>query len=96
MEDDLLAKCWETYAKYPTEEQGGPLLFLTMLNLLTATNEQVASTHLTHLKNPKLSDYDGENILTLVRHVCHLLKCLSAFECPDPSAFFHMISTKLL
>jgi hypothetical protein len=46
MEDDLLAKCWESYSKYsPPEEQGGPLLFLTsMLTLLTASNEQVAST----------------------------------------------------
>jgi hypothetical protein len=39
-----------------------------MLNLLTASNEQVASTHLTHLKNLKLSDYDGKNILTLISH----------------------------
>jgi hypothetical protein len=86
MEDDLLAKCWETYEKYRPEEQGGPLLFLTMLNLLTTSNEQVASTHLTHLRNLKLSDYDGENILTLVSHMIrHLLKRLSAFECPDPS-----------
>jgi hypothetical protein len=56
MEDDLLAKCWETYEKYLPEEQGGPLLFLTMLNLLTASNEFFAKERERKTRLPCIDD----------------------------------------
>jgi hypothetical protein len=80
----LYNKCLETYQKHPPIEHGGPLLFHSMLGHLTVSNDHVAAKHLTYLRNLKLSDFEGENVQTLVSNVRIILKRLAAFERTDP------------
>jgi hypothetical protein len=37
-----------------------------------------------YLRNLKLSDFEGENVQTLISNVCIILKRLAAFERTDP------------
>jgi hypothetical protein len=84
MDAALYNKCLETYHKHPPIEHGGPLLFHIMLGHLTVSNDRVAAKHLTYLRDLKLSDFEGENVQTLVSNVRIILKRLAAFERTDP------------
>ena len=66
MTQSLFEKCYEQFETYPTIQQGGPLLFVIMMNILVSSSE-AAIDHLKDLvKNLKINEFQGENVLRVV------------------------------
>ena len=66
MTHKLFDKCFERYDTYPPIQQGGPLLFIIMMKTLVSSSEE-ATQHLKDMvKNLKISDFKGENVLRVV------------------------------
>ena len=62
----LFDKCFECYDTYPPIQQGGPLLFIIMMKTMVSSHKE-ATQHLKDVvKNLKISDFKGENILHMV------------------------------
>jgi hypothetical protein len=49
--DSLLDKVYETYNQYPVEEQGRPLFFVIMMNLLLSNSEAAADSLILCVRN---------------------------------------------
>ena len=66
MTHKLFDKCFEQYDTYPPIQQGGPLLFIIMMKTLVSSSEE-ATQHLKDMvKNLKIADFKGENVLRVV------------------------------
>ena len=66
MTHKLFDKCFERYDTYPPIQQGGPLLFVIMMKTLISSSEE-ATQHLKDMvKNLKIADFKGENVLRVV------------------------------
>ena len=66
MTHKLFDKCFERYDTYPPIQQGGPLLFVIMMKTLVSSSEE-ATQHLKDMvKNLKIADFKGENVLRVV------------------------------
>ena len=66
MTHKLFDKCFERYDTYPPIQQGGPLLFVIMMKTLVLSSEE-ATQHLKDMvKNLKIADSKGENVLRVV------------------------------
>jgi hypothetical protein len=79
IEPRLLSKCHETYSQYPSDEQGGPLLFKIMIDQLQVSTEAATRYFLNLLRDLKVSAFDGENIdqvVSMVRAAVQRLKNL--------------------
>ena len=76
MTHKLFDKCFEHYDIYPPIQQGGPLLFIIMMKMLVSSSEE-ATQHLKDMvKNLKISDFKGENVLRVVSLIWGAYKCL--------------------
>ena len=66
MTHKLFDKCFECYDTYPPIKQGGPLLFVIMMKMLISSSEK-ATQHLKDMvKNLKIANFKGENVLRVV------------------------------
>jgi hypothetical protein len=65
-EPELVTKVNETYSEYPPAERGGPLFFKIMMDKLQNNSEDAAAYLISVVKNLKITDYDGENVNTVV------------------------------
>ena len=65
-EERLRKKVEETYNKYLPSEKGGPLYFKLMMDILQSSSEEAAKYLIKVVRNIKVTDYDGENIETVV------------------------------
>lgn len=63
---ELVTKVNETYSEYPPAERGGPLFFKIMMDKLQNNSEDAATYLISVVKNLKITDYDGENVNTVV------------------------------
>ena len=84
MERDLWGKVQEDAEPYHrTHAQGGPLIFIIMMNRLQSNSLLVVSSLQDRLKLLRLEDYDGEDVSKLVSHVRGILKRLRSLERKD-------------
>ena len=60
--DGLWEKTFEKYDQYKASEQGGPLFFILMLNVLLSNTAEAARTLETRFKNFKITSLRGEDI----------------------------------
>jgi len=87
MEDSLWEKCLETYNAYKPEEQGGPLLFIIMMNHLQSNTEEAVEYLQNALKKIQIRDYEGENVehvVSLIRGAYRRLKNLGPHDSKVP------------
>jgi hypothetical protein len=78
-EDSLVNKVNETHLKYPAVQQGGPLFFKIMLDMLQDNSEDSAEFIISQVKNLKISeekDEDVETVITKIRTAEQRLKNL--------------------
>ena len=66
IEEALLGKVLDTYYEYSRAEQGGPLLFASMMSHLQDNSAETAEFLLNTLEKLKVTDFQGENINKLV------------------------------
>lgn len=78
--DRLWEKCMEAYEEYPTEEQGGPLMFLIMIKKLVIDNESAVTYLKTKVEKMKLSDFEGEDVGRAVSLLLGAYKRLRALD----------------
>ena len=94
MTHKLFDKCFEWYDTYPPIQQGGPLLFIIMMKTLVSSSEE-ATQHLKDMvKNLKISDFKGENILRVVSLIQGAYKHLKWIK-QVPDRFVDQILTVL-
>jgi hypothetical protein len=75
--DSLYDKVYETYCQYPVEEQGGPLFFIIMMNLLLSNSEAAAESLIKRVRDLRIDAIQGENIdkaVSWLRAALHRLK----------------------
>ena len=90
----LFDKCFERYNTYLPIQQGGPLLFIIMMKTLVSSSEE-ATQHLKDMvKNLKIADFKGENILRVVSLVRGAYKHLKWIK-RVPDRFIDQILTVL-
>ena len=66
MTHKLFDKCLEHYDTYPSIQQGGPLLFVIMMKTLVSCSEEATQLLKDMVKNLKILDFIGENVLRMV------------------------------
>ena len=94
MTHKLFDKCFERYDTYPPIQQGGPLLFIIMMKMLVSSSEE-ATQHLKDMvKNLKIADFKGENVLQVVSLIRGAYKRLKWIKL-DPDRFVDQILTVL-
>jgi hypothetical protein len=76
-DDDLVLKINETYLSYPVEERGGPLFFKLLMDLLQNNSTEAAEYLVNVVKNLKITNFDGENILKVVSLIRGAVKRLT-------------------
>jgi hypothetical protein len=78
-EDTLVNKVNETHLSYPAVQQGGPLFFKIMMDMLQDNSEDSAEFIISQVKNLKISeekDEDVETVITKIRAAEQRLKNL--------------------
>jgi hypothetical protein len=76
-DENLVLKINETYLTYPVEERGGPLFFKLLMDLLQNNSAEAAEYLVNVVKNLKISNFDGENILKVVSLIRGAVKRLT-------------------
>jgi hypothetical protein len=76
-DDNLVLKINKTYLSYPEEERGGPLFFKLLMDLLQNNSAEAAEYLINVVKNLKISNFDGENILKVVSLIRGAVKRLT-------------------
>jgi hypothetical protein len=76
-DDNLVLKINETYLSYPVEERGGPLFFKLLMDLLQNNSTEAAEYLVNVVKNLKITNFDGENILKVVSLIRGAVKRLT-------------------
>jgi hypothetical protein len=77
MDENLVLKINETYLLYPVEECGGPLFFKLLMDLLQNNLAEAADYLVNVVKNLKISNFDGENVLKVVSLIRGAVKRLT-------------------
>ena len=94
MTHKLFDKCFERYDTYPPIQQGGPLLFVIMMKTLISSSKE-ATQHLKDMvKNLKIADFKGENVLRVVSLIRGAYKHLKWIK-RVPDCFVDQILTVL-
>ena len=94
MTHKLFDKCFERYDTYPPIQQGGPLLFIIMMKTLVLSSKE-ATQHLKDMvKNLKIADFKGENVLRVVSLIRGAYKRLKWIK-QVPDRFVDQILTVL-
>jgi hypothetical protein len=73
---ELHQKVIDTYNKFPSQYQGGPLYFKLVMDSLVANLERVSSALLKHMTKYKIRDTKGEDVsraVSLLRNGCDRL-----------------------
>jgi hypothetical protein len=76
-DDNLVLKINETYLSYPVKERGGPLFFKLLMDLLQNNSAEAADYLVNVVKNLKISNFDGENVLKVVSLIRGAVKRLT-------------------
>jgi hypothetical protein len=76
-DETLVLKINETYLSYPVEERGGPLFFKLLMDLLQNKSAEAAEYLVNVVKNLKISNFDGENVLKVVSLIRGAVKRLT-------------------
>lgn len=85
-EDRLHRKIEGTYNKFLPREKGGTLYFIIMMDILQSSSEEAAKYLIKTVKGIKITDYDGENVETivgLIRGAVYRLQNLRSGTNPD-------------
>ena len=94
MTHKLFYKCFEHYETYPPIQQGGPLLFIIMMKTLVSSSKE-ATQHLKDMvKNLKIANFKGENVLRVVSLIRGAYKRLKWIK-QVPDRFVDQILTVL-
>lgn len=76
-EDDLRDKVMESLTQIPQSEQGGPLFYFIMINLITSSTAEAARTLINRIRTLQIRDIPGENVFTAVSQVRGALRQLT-------------------
>jgi hypothetical protein len=76
-DENLVLKINETYLSHPVEERGGPLFFKLLMDLLQNNSAEAAEYLVNVVKNLKISNFDGENVLKVVSLIRGAVKRLT-------------------
>jgi hypothetical protein len=68
-EDSLVNKVNETHLSYPAVQQGGPLFFKIMMDMLQDNSEDSAEFIISQVKNLKISEETDENVETVISKI---------------------------
>jgi uncharacterized membrane protein YgcG len=77
-EPSLRDKVMEKITLYPRDEQGGPLFYRIMMELITTTTDQATRTMITRITNMKIRDIAGEDISQAVSSIRGALRHLTS------------------
>jgi hypothetical protein len=97
MDDNLLLKINETYLSYPESDRGGPLFFKLLMDLLQNNSAEAAEYLVNVVKNLKITNFPGENILKVVSLIRGAVKRLTNLkDATGQSALPKDLADKLL
>ena len=72
----LELKVMENYNEFPLEQQGGPLFFKLMMDVLQEASDTLADNIVDRIKKLKISDQQGEDVSVIVNLTCSAIKQL--------------------
>jgi hypothetical protein len=96
-DDNLVLKINETYLSYPESDRGGPLFFKLLMDLLQNNSAEAAEYLVNVVKNLKITNFPGENILKVVSLIRGAVKRLTNLkDATGQSALPKDLADKLL
>ena len=82
-DERLYQKCMETYERYHTMQQGGSLMLILMLLKIHNASEQYMEHLKLKVKNIKISEYEGEDVNTVVSLLISAYKMFESASTKD-------------
>ena len=79
--EDLLSKVLERYSTYQEIQQGGPLFFIIMMNILLSNTKSASKALVSQLHNLCLTKFVGEDIDKVVSLAQGAMRCLANMNC---------------